>query len=86
VAALSDRAGIAHSAEVLGHIDGYYADQRGSECQGVATQLARQLAEPRPADRRTINQLGQYKELDPRWTDWKNVTDVCRSVAVAMVQ
>jgi hypothetical protein len=86
VAALSEQAGIAHAARVLGRIDDYYADQRGGESAGVATQLARQLADPRPADSRTISQLGRYKELDTRWTDWKNVTDVCRSVAVEMVQ
>jgi hypothetical protein len=86
VAALSDRAGIGPAAEVLGRIDDYYADQRGGESAGVATQLARQLADPRPADARTIKQLGRYKELDPRWTDWKNVIDVCRSVAVEMAQ
>jgi hypothetical protein len=86
VAALSDRAGIPHAAEVLRRIDDYYANQRGAEAQGVATQLARQLADPRPADSRTIKQLGRYKQLDPRWTDWKNVTDVCRSVAVEMVR
>jgi predicted nucleotidyltransferase component of viral defense system len=73
VAALSDRYGISRAAEVLGHIDDYYSDQRGTESEGVATQLARQLAEPRPADSRTIRQLGQYKGLDARWTDWKNV-------------
>jgi len=86
VAALSDRSGIPHSADVLRHIDLYYSDQRGPESEGVATQLARQLADPRPADSRTILQLGQYKHLDSRWTDWKNVTDVCRRVAVEMVQ
>jgi hypothetical protein len=86
VAALSDRYGISHAAEVLGHIDDYYSDQRGHEPEGVATQLARQLADPRPADARTIKQLGHYKGLDARWADWKNVTDVCRSVAVEMVQ
>jgi hypothetical protein len=85
VAALSDRYGIPHSADVLGHIDDYYADQRGAESEGVATQLARQLADPRPADVRTIEQLGQYKGLDARWANWKNVTEVCRSVAVEMV-
>lgn len=85
VAALSDRYGIAHAAYVLGHIDAYYADQRGAGSEGVATQLARQLADPRPADSRTINQLDQYKGLDTRWVDWKNVADVCRSVAVEMV-
>ncbi len=86
VAALSDRYGISHAADVLGHIDDYYSDQRGAEAEGVATQLARQLAAPKPADARTITQLDQYKGLDARWADWKNVTDVCRSVAVEMVR
>jgi hypothetical protein len=85
VAALSDRYGLSHSAEVLSHIDIYYSDQRGSGPEGVATQLARQLADPQPADARTIKQLGQYKGLDPRWTDWGNVVGVCRRVAVEMV-
>ena len=84
VAALSDRCGISRAAEVLGHIDSYYSDQRGPGSEGVATQLARQLADPRPKDARTIAQLSQYKGLDARWTDWKNVTHVCRSVAVEM--
>ena len=56
------------------------------ESAAVATQLARQLADPRPADARTIGQLGRYKGLDARWTDWGNVTDVCGSLAVEMVQ
>jgi hypothetical protein len=86
VAALSDRYGIPHSADVLAHIDLYYSDQRGPEPEGVATQLARQLADPRPADARTIQQLGRYKNLDMRWADWTNVTEVCRCVAVEMVQ
>jgi hypothetical protein len=86
VAALSDRFGIPRAADVLTHIDAYYADQRGPGAQGVATQIARQLAAPRPADARTIRQLGQYKDLDARWADWGNVTAVCRSVAVEMTQ
>lgn len=86
VAALADRYGISHAASVLGHIDDYYSDQRDADAEGVATQLARQLASPRPADARTIRQLHEYKDLDARWTDWKNVTDVCRSVAVEMVR
>jgi hypothetical protein len=69
VAALSDRYGIPRSAQVLARIDLYYADQRGPEAEGVATQLARQLADPRPADQRTIRQLGSYKDLDARWTN-----------------
>ncbi len=86
VAALSERYGITHAADVLRHIDDYYSDQRGPESEGVATQLARQLADPRPVDFRTTSQLRQYKDLDPRWTEWKNVTDVCRSVALGMVR
>ncbi|MCW2905798.1 MAG: hypothetical protein JWL68_587 [Actinomycetia bacterium] len=85
VAALSDRCGISHAADVLRHIDDYYSDQRGAENEGVATQLARQLADPRPADARTIKQLRSYKDLDARWADWGNVTAVCRSLAVEMV-
>jgi hypothetical protein len=85
VAALSDRYGISHAASVLSRIDVYYSDQRGSGPEGIATQLARQLADPRPADARTIQQLGQYKGLDPRWTDWGDVVEVCRCVAVEMV-
>jgi hypothetical protein len=86
VAALADRYGIAHAADVLRHIDVYYSDQRGPEAQDVATQLARQLADPRPADSRTIQQLDRYKDLDARWADWSNVAGVCRSLAVEMVQ
>lgn len=84
VAALSDRYGIPHSGQVLAHIDFYYSDQRGPEAEGIATQLARQLADPRPADQRTIRQLGSYKDLDPRWAAWDTVTGVCRSLAVEM--
>lgn len=85
VAALSDQMGIPHAAQVLRDIDRFYADQRPPGSQGVATQLARQLAEPQPADSRTIKQLHLYKELDSRWTDWANVTAVCRAVATEMV-
>ncbi|HLQ57289.1 MAG TPA: hypothetical protein VK162_23830 [Streptosporangiaceae bacterium] len=85
VAALSDRYRIQHAAEVFRHIDDFYSDQRGPGSEGVATQLARQLAGPRPADVRTVRQLREYKGLDARWTDWKNVTGICRAVAVEMV-
>lgn len=85
VAALSDRIGVPQAAEVLSGIDRFYSDQRPPGSDGVATQLARQLADPRPADSRTIRQLHLYKELDPRWTDWENVRAVCRAVATEMV-
>jgi hypothetical protein len=86
VAALSERIGIPHAADVLKRIDDYYSDQRGADSEGVATQLARQLAAPRPADTRTIKQLDHYKGIDPRWADWKSVAEVCRAVAVEMAQ
>jgi len=86
VAALSDRYGIPHSGQVLARIDQYYTDQRGPGAEGVATQLARQLADPRPADQRTIGQLGSYKDLDVRWTAWETVVGVCRAVAEEMTR
>lgn len=86
VAALADRYGIPHSGQVLAAVDQYYTDQRGPGAEGVATQLARQLADPRPADRRTIRQLGSYKGLAARWADWENVVGVCRSLAVEMTR
>jgi hypothetical protein len=86
VAALSERYGIAHSGQVLARIDQYYTDQRGPEAEGVATQLARQLADPRPADQRTIGQLGSYKALNARWTNWETVVGVCRSLAAEMTR
>jgi hypothetical protein len=86
VAALSDRYGIPSSGQVLARIDQYYTDQRGPDAQGVATQLARQLADPRPADQRTIRQLGSYKGLDARWTAWETVVDVCRALAAEMTR
>ena len=85
-AALADRYGIARAADVLRHIDAYYSDQRGPGPEGAATQLARQLADPKPKDARTIGQLGRYKGLDARWADWGHVTGVCRSLAVEMTQ
>jgi hypothetical protein len=81
VAALSDGYGIPHAADVLRQIDAYYSDQRGPN----RTASQRSLPGNWPRDARTIQQLRQYKGLDDRWTDWKNVTGVCRSVAVEMV-
>lgn len=86
VAALASRCGVVHAGYVLGHIDDYYADQRGFESSGVATQLVQQLADPRPKDSRTTKELEHYKQLDHHWTNWKNVVDECRAVAVEMVR
>lgn len=83
-AALADHVGVDRAAAVLARIDHYYADQIG-DGETVATQVARQFAEPRPKDTRTIRQLSRYKNLDDRWTDWSQVTTVLGEVAADMV-
>lgn len=86
VAALTERCGVSPSARVLEQIDQYYNDQRGPDPQGVATQLARQLADPQPVDRWTTRQLGNYKDVDERWSSWLAIKGVCRSLAVEMAR
>ena len=86
VAALSERYGLEHAARVLADIDDYYADQRGPQAAGVATQLAVQLADPRPKDRLSAEQLRHYKSLAARWADWEEVKRVCRAIAALMVE
>jgi hypothetical protein len=86
VAALSDRYTVERAAGVLAHIDDFFGDQRGPDPAGVATQLARQLADPQPADTRTTSQLRHYKGLDARWADWATVVTVCREVSATMVR
>lgn len=85
IAALADRMSIESAARVLGAMDTYYADQHGRG-DGVASQVARQLADPRPRDQRTTRELVHYKRLDPRWHAWPDVVAVCRSVAERMVE
>jgi hypothetical protein len=84
VAAPADRMEIDRAARVLASIDAYYADQRG-EGDGVATQVARQLADPRPRDRRTTRELGSYKRVAARWHDWHAGVELCRSLADRML-
>ncbi|MGQ0778299.1 MAG: hypothetical protein ACT4NY_28475 [Pseudonocardiales bacterium] len=83
VAALADRTGLGHAAVTLSSIDEYYADQHGAG-DGVASQLARQLAEPPPMDRSTTRNLRQYKNLAVRWHEWDEVVSVCRELATTM--
>jgi hypothetical protein len=85
VAALSDSYGIHEAAEVLARIDDYYSDQHGSG-KGVAAQLARQLADPRPKDSSVTGQLDAYRNLAVRWTDWGEVRSVCRQLAAEMLE
>lgn len=85
VAALADRLALADAATVLSRMDDYYADQHGGG-DGVASQVARQLADPRPADSSVTRELHRYRNLDARWHDWATVAAACRRLAVAMVE
>ncbi|MEU4313537.1 nucleotidyl transferase AbiEii/AbiGii toxin family protein [Nocardia sp. NPDC024068] len=83
VAALSEQMGTVEAAAVLDQIDQYYADQR-LEGVPVSTQVARQLADPRPADVSVTRQLPAYRNLDRRWHEWSRVRAQCRDVAVVI--
>ncbi|MGH3262934.1 MAG: hypothetical protein ACRDNS_13150, partial [Trebonia sp.] len=85
VAALSDRMGTARAAATLREIDSYYADQHGGG-DGVASQVYRQLSDPRPTDSATTSQLSRYKNLAARWQQWPEVRRACQAVADAMLR
>ncbi|MGC8464204.1 MAG: hypothetical protein ACP5P9_11125 [Acidimicrobiales bacterium] len=80
VAALSEWMTLERAASVLSGIDRFYADQH-QDGVGVASQLVRQLADPRPKDAKTTKHLDQYKRLDRRWHDWNEVRAVCSTVS-----
>ena len=82
-AALADRLGSDAPATVI-EMDDYYIDQRGPGGTRVATQVAKQLAEPAPYDLSEVD-LQHYRGLLPRWQDWAEVLTVCRQVAVAVL-
>jgi hypothetical protein len=85
VAALADRRGLHEAAGILAGIDDYCADQHGGG-RGVAAQLIRQLADPRPKDSSVTEQLGAYRNLAARWSDWGEVRSVCRQLAAEMLE
>ena len=85
VAALADGYGIHEAAGILARIDDYYTDQHGGG-RGVAAQLTRQLADPRPKDASVTRQLDAYRNLASRWTDWGEVRSVCAQLAVEMLE
>ncbi|HTZ64069.1 MAG TPA: hypothetical protein VMB51_08190 [Solirubrobacteraceae bacterium] len=80
IAALADRIGVEQAAAVLSGIDQYYADINRRP-EAVATQLVRQLADPRPRDAEVTTQLSSYKALDRRWHDWSAVKAVLADLA-----
>ena len=83
-AALADRIGEAGAVSVVIAMDDYYADQIGAGGRRVATQVARQLAEPHPDDLSSVD-LTSYRKLDRRWQHWQTVADSCRRIAVGVL-
>jgi hypothetical protein len=82
--ALADRLGDRRAADVVATLDDYYVDQQGAGGRRVATQAARQLAEPLPGDRSEVD-LSSYRRLDRRWQEWGAVVDACRRVAAIVL-
>ncbi|HYB24402.1 MAG TPA: hypothetical protein VED41_11435 [Solirubrobacteraceae bacterium] len=84
IAALAERIGLDEAAGVLRGIDDYYADINHKP-EAVATQLVRQLADPRPRDAEVTTQLASYKSLDERWHDWSTVKAVLADLSERML-
>lgn len=80
VAALAERLGPA-APQVVSEMDAYYSDQQGAGGRRVATQVAKQLADPLPGDLSDVD-LMSYRRLDRRWRDWGAVAAVCRRLAL----
>jgi len=85
IAALADRIGLDGAASVLRGIDDYYADINRRP-EAVATQLARQLADPQPRDAEVTTRLSDYRGLAPRWQDWAQVRAVLGDLADRMTR
>ncbi|MDQ3759149.1 MAG: hypothetical protein M3331_04310 [Actinomycetota bacterium] len=89
--ALAARYGLDHSATVLAAIDDFYGDQHLESAPhepglGVASQLVRQLGDPRPADPSVTRELDSYRNLSEQWTSWKHVRGVCAQLGAAIVE
>src|ERR1039457_144939 len=85
IAALATQIGLDDAATILQGIDEYYTDIN-TRPEAVATQLARQLSDPRPRDAEVTTQLASYKALDPRWHDWITVKTVLANLAERMTR
>jgi hypothetical protein len=66
-------------------IDDYYADVNRRP-EAVATQLVRQLADPRPRDAEVTTQLASYKALERHWHEWATVKAVLADLAERMTR
>lgn len=77
--ALADRLGPEAARVILG-MDEYYEDQIGPGGRRVATQVAKQLADPVPYDLSDVD-LRHYRKLQHRWREWGNVVAAARRLA-----
>jgi hypothetical protein len=84
VVALAERLGLEESARVILAMDDYYEDQLGPGGRRVATQLAKQLADPAPYDLSEVD-LAHYRKLEGRWRDWGNVVNTARRLAAEVL-
>ncbi len=82
--ALAERLG-AEAAHVVLTLDEYYADQVGPGGARVATQLAKQLADPLPYDLSEVD-LAHYRKLRAQWRSWDNVVAAGRSLAADVLE
>ncbi|QIK63499.1 hypothetical protein G7068_10025 [Leucobacter viscericola] len=86
VAAMSSRYGAPSVAEWISGIDDYYTDDTAPPGSSpVLTQLMRQLLDPQPRDSRTLKDLGGYKGLASRWSDWDRVREECREITAEIL-
>jgi hypothetical protein len=65
-------------------MDDYYEDQIGPGGRRIATQLAKQLADPAPYDLSDVD-LAHYRRLEGRWRDWENVVSAAQGLAAEVL-
>jgi len=82
--ALADRLGLDAAAGVALGLDTFYEDQIGAGGRRIATQLAKQLADPAPYDLSGVD-LRTYRTLAPRWQEWASVEASCAEIARRML-
>ena len=75
--ALADRLGPDGVFEALASLDQLYPQPSG---ESALQQLHVQLARPLPYDLTETN-LAEYRRLDPRWHDWRQVSARCAAIA-----
>jgi len=78
--ALADQLGDDKTAKALSGLDRLYPQAND---ESALQQLQIQLANPLPYDLEEMR-LAEYKNLAPKWQDWKTVKDACSHCATAV--